>query len=945
MAAPSIRISSDEDFIANDEDLIANVICEKDLSDDEYAENDSSVDRFFKAILNNDLDEVKVKIADGFTALTTSNGGDMALHFACLNSKLEVLSLLKETLREGEINVINVEDDDTICGTALHMSMDGQIDPAVVKTLLSWGADPSALDAKGSPILHEVIYRAWEDFVDKFRSEMYMLTHRISISTSEDKHTEVDEGSTYFEKVHYLCQSGADINQINTATGLCVLHFWCQNMQWAMADCLNVGISDWCFRFLDCLLSNGADVNSLSKRGDTPIVYIAKRSYKPAHHEFISSYRLIVRLLVSKIAFINRRDIHERSLLHISAELSNIVLMKELLTFKCQINAQDMFGLSALHITTHTITLDETDFVQDMIKLLVSEGANVNSQDKHGSTPLQHAIHMNNSTAVESLIKLGASTHIVDNCGRTAIDLAIIEGNRYTCQILGIVYSGTGQQSNEVTDVRHGLFYPQCCKMTYGGDTREPHTPEVVKNYELDDWLPRNPICYHNNKFVIQNSICCLETNKSQMKYTLIDAAVIKKEIFQMLQELASLVQRENELFASTVIFGGSVSEGTKVGSPDEFDFVFDLFKLRELVAVVEDQAHIGYAKLRVLNPEELEKNGLCKMIDSDGFLIRSATSNVFHQLMTKCLHCKSVWAGRNIISWQGTTDAHGECRNIGQLSMVWYGPFQKRQPLDIDIVPAMRLNQWQSTNVNKGIRLLDRNVFNAVGCYVVMKDLYRQNINCFGQSIEEADNIAEEEAAQDADYEKYETMFTVSLSLIEHAIMRYLPRNVRNGYTIAKSVQLQCPELLYNITHAGNQISSLRTSIGTGLISNVKVSDYVSSYILKTSLFYELNEQNIYVEFYENDLFSDTWNKTVLQSDIDPNEVLSANDLSESMHWALCIYRRLRMLLEEHDDIYTFFMPELSATTVRGGKKIFRDLLKVLTYRLEHFNIPEEFV
>ncbi|KAK3592537.1 hypothetical protein CHS0354_005595 [Potamilus streckersoni] len=97
----------------------------------------------------------------------------MAMHFACLKSKLDVLQLLKDTLKKGDINTINIEDD-SICGTALHMSMDGQVDPLLAKPLLSFGADPNALDAKGSPVLHELILSAFDDLEDDFECEAYM---------------------------------------------------------------------------------------------------------------------------------------------------------------------------------------------------------------------------------------------------------------------------------------------------------------------------------------------------------------------------------------------------------------------------------------------------------------------------------------------------------------------------------------------------------------------------------------------------------------------------------------------------------------------------------------------------------------------------------------------------------------------------------------------------
>ena len=109
---------------------------------------EAEIDQVFEAILDNDMRAIKRAIKKGFTAVTKSlTTSDMALHFTCLYSNLAVLDLLKPTLKEGDIDTINI--DDSICGTALHMSMDGQVDTEVVKNLLKWRANPNALDAKG----------------------------------------------------------------------------------------------------------------------------------------------------------------------------------------------------------------------------------------------------------------------------------------------------------------------------------------------------------------------------------------------------------------------------------------------------------------------------------------------------------------------------------------------------------------------------------------------------------------------------------------------------------------------------------------------------------------------------------------------------------------------------------------------------------------------------
>ncbi|KAK3592536.1 hypothetical protein CHS0354_005594 [Potamilus streckersoni] len=452
--------------------------------DDEVNEGanvDSPTNEFFDAIFENNIEKVKKMFAKGFTALSRSSYGDMALYFACLSSKLDALQLLKDTLKEGEINTINIEDD-SICGTALHMSMDGQVDALVAKPLLSFGADPNALDAKGSPVLHELILRAFDDLEDDFECEAYMKSFR----NSRNEESEEIMGTSYFEKLKFLHEYGANMN----------------------------------LRILDSLIENGA---------------------------------------------------------------------------------------------------------------------NVEIQDKHGSTPLHHAVHVNNHTAIQRLLHHRASVEIKDKFERTVRDLTRIEGDSEVQKIMGISVDLSDYEIlSRVSGVRLSRFYPLCCQKTYSEDSRGVEEPEVVKDTDIDKWLEKYPLCIHNTKAILQNSISSLETNLEQRTSRM----------------------RDN-------CRGGRGSTAFRI------------------------------SRLKVLCLEKLVKYGLEDLIDNEGFLNRS----------------------------------------------VWYGPFEKRQIMNVDIVPVFRLNDWQTTYVNSNLRIVDKQTATSVGCYLIMKDPtpYFDDADAIGMNVKES--------------------------------------------------------------------------------------------------------------------------------------------------------------------------------------------------------------
>jgi len=62
----------------------------------------------------------------------------------------------------------------------------------------------------------------------------------------------------------------------------------------------------------------------------------------------------------------------------------------------------------------------------DAIKILVEEGANLNSQGEHGYTPLHEAVEQNKPATVRLLLELGADATIRNDHGDLAVDICSI---------------------------------------------------------------------------------------------------------------------------------------------------------------------------------------------------------------------------------------------------------------------------------------------------------------------------------------------------------------------------------------------------------------------------------------------------------------------------------------------------------------------------------------
>ena len=95
--------------------------------------------------------------------------------------------------------------------------------------------------------------------------------------------------------------------------------------------------------------------------------------------------------------------------IHEAAKEGNIEAVKQHLAAGTDVNAEDEFGFTPLHITT-----------REVAELLIAEGADVNAKGLGGSTPLQLA----DLGLAELLIAEGADVNMKDDLGFTPLDYA-----------------------------------------------------------------------------------------------------------------------------------------------------------------------------------------------------------------------------------------------------------------------------------------------------------------------------------------------------------------------------------------------------------------------------------------------------------------------------------------------------------------------------------------
>jgi cytohesin len=113
----------------------------------------------------------------------------------------------------------------------------------------------------------------------------------------------------------------------------------------------------------------------------------------------------------------NEPDKDGRTPLHDAACDGNEDLLRLLLERGAQVDAVDRLGMTALHVAANR-------GIAEAVKVLISHKADVNARDKEGQTPLHWAARYGQKDAVQALLDGHADVSARDNAGRTPLHAA-----------------------------------------------------------------------------------------------------------------------------------------------------------------------------------------------------------------------------------------------------------------------------------------------------------------------------------------------------------------------------------------------------------------------------------------------------------------------------------------------------------------------------------------
>ncbi|WP_026364322.1 ankyrin repeat domain-containing protein [Brachyspira innocens] len=201
---------------------------------------------------------------------------------------------------------------------------------------------------------------------------------------------------------------------------------------------------------IDYLLKNGTDINKKNKSGRTPLI----------QHSLAYEAQDLVKFLIENGADVNAQDNEGITTLMFAVKDYNIEIVNMCLSANANLHIKDKEGKTALFYTllyfyaidygknmtynmfgkinteiTELITgnrkkeqEEATKNVIKFVKLLIDNGADINSQDNKGNTLLMYAITFKYKPLVDEILKLNPDVNIKNKEGKTANDIASMYG-------------------------------------------------------------------------------------------------------------------------------------------------------------------------------------------------------------------------------------------------------------------------------------------------------------------------------------------------------------------------------------------------------------------------------------------------------------------------------------------------------------------------------------
>jgi ankyrin repeat protein len=301
----------------------------------------------------------------------------------------------------ADVNGRNTDHDPPLVTALTYNRLD------IAHLLLSHEADINAFDSEGFPALYIAVLTRNLNVLE------FLLKGGANVNPNGQTLLVEAAGNLYITQL--LITHGADVNALD-AMGHSPLYMAAQHQKLDVvkllfksgANALHEAVGRRNLDIVQLLLSHGADVNYVGHWKGSVFDQLRRLYQEPAGAE----------------QWQNIRDapVYDLTPLHAAADSGDLDIVRSLISHGADINALDSRGDSPLFKALRSQKLD-------VVELLLKGGANVNVRNIHNSTPLHLASLKGSLDISRLLIEHGADVVAQDDEGRTPFSIAMANGH------------------------------------------------------------------------------------------------------------------------------------------------------------------------------------------------------------------------------------------------------------------------------------------------------------------------------------------------------------------------------------------------------------------------------------------------------------------------------------------------------------------------------------
>ena len=518
----------------------------------------------------------------------------------------------------------------------------------------------------------------------------------------------------------------------------------------------------------ETLISAGALVNARDYRGWIPLQYV-----------FHSDNTDMAQLLLKYKADINSLDMDGRSMLSAAVEVGNEEMVQFLLTDpQVLVNLADKNNVTPLHLAAAFGRVDLT-------ATLIQASADVNAPDSRNATPLHYATYGGTPEIVTLLLEAGADGEIKDDAGWMAVQYALSRHYWHSALPFGEKYlrdshasSARGHKRTADTaldDIILGSL-PVDDILTIVVPASQVHTDPLHSSIKVDDLVEytrakseghisrylhdmctvpgvgRIPIDISEVRFLKSEVECVsnyagkmgpgaerskteVHNEKPEVGDTKVEVDYMRKEVEDIRENVETFISKWKQKiaetdarFTGTLLQSGSVYEGTKVGQPDEFDYMLCLERLEPVCWVTFDEV-TEYDKVIVHKNVEGFESSYEGFFDGQQ-LDSGKVMRLFVDAAKKALTRLDYSLVPSEMYIEGLTehtlveDTWALCGTVTcNLKIKWCGLYYKQLVITVDLVPAIPIPEWPHVARQESDLLTDD--IRLRGCHLVPKSGY----------------------------------------------------------------------------------------------------------------------------------------------------------------------------------------------------------------------------